>query len=188
MSWAGATRRNAGSGLGTVNGVWCFSMCPRDEMSSANSCAATCVNQHFGCLQASVWITPDPPTEERPILGDGKIDVESLLLLEGRPCAGESDAEIVAGAWDFETINRRYARHLRVLDQRPGGAMRNDATAKALLRWAAEERKAWLEAVTCDPLLPSRILPSEYLGPRAWRRRVEVLRDANRQMRTFRAL
>jgi phenylacetic acid degradation operon negative regulatory protein len=145
-------------------------------------------DQHFGCLQGSVWITPDPPTEERPILGDGKIDVESLLLLEGRPCAGESDAEIVAGAWDFETINRRYARHLRVLDQRPGSAMRNDATPKALLRWAAEERKAWLEAVTCDPLLPSRILPSEYLGPRAWRRRVEVLRDASRQMRTFRAL
>jgi len=37
--------------------------------------------------QNSVWITPDPLTEERQILGGGKIRVESLLLLEARPCA-----------------------------------------------------------------------------------------------------
>jgi len=77
----------------------------------------------FGYLHNSVWITPDPLAEERQILGGGKINVESLLLLEARPCAGESDAEIVAGAWDFERINRRYARHLKVLAARPGGAL-----------------------------------------------------------------
>ena len=93
---------------------------------------------------------------------------------------GESraDAEIVAGAWDFERINRRYARHLKVLAERPGGALRNDAAAKALLRWAAAERETWLDAVTNDPLLPGRILPSDYLGQQAWRRRVEVLQPA----------
>jgi len=139
----------------------------------------------FGYLQNSVWITPDPLEEERQILGGGKINVESLLLLEARPCAGEADAEIVVGAWDFERINHRYGRHLKIVEERPGGAMRNDKTAKALLRWAAAEREAWLEAVTIDPLLPARILPSDYLGQQAWRRRVEVLRDAGRQLRTF---
>ena len=109
----------------------------------------------------------------------------SLILLEARPCAGESDAEIVAGAWDFERINPRYARHLKVLEERPGGALRNDAAAKALLRWAAVERESWLDAVTHDPLLPGQILPSDYLGQPVWRRRVEVLRDASRQLRTF---
>jgi hypothetical protein len=38
-------------------------------------------------LQNSVWITPDPLTEERQLLGGGKINVESLLLLEARPGA-----------------------------------------------------------------------------------------------------
>jgi phenylacetic acid degradation operon negative regulatory protein len=139
----------------------------------------------FGNLQKSVWITPNPLEEERQILGGGKINVESLILLEARSCAGESDEEIVAGAWDFERINRRYARHLKVLEECPGGALRNDATAKALRRWAAAEREAWLDAVTHDPLLPGRILPSDYLGRKAWRRRVEVLHDAGRQLRTF---
>ena len=103
----------------------------------------------------------------------------------GRAFGEDAVAEIVAGAWDFERINRRYARHLKVLAERPGGALRNDAAAKALLRWAAAERQTWLDAVTNDPLLPARILPSDYLGQQAWRRRVEVLRDASRQLRTF---
>ena len=139
----------------------------------------------FGYLQNSVWITPDSLDEERQILVGGKTNVESLVLLEARPCAGESDAEIVAGAWDFARINHRYARHLKILDERPGEALRNEAAAKALLRWAAAEREAWLEAVTNDPLLPNRLLPSDYLGQSAWRRRIEVLREAGQQMRTF---
>ena len=44
-------------------------------------------DQGFGYLQNSVWITPDPLAEEQQILGGGKINVESLLLLEVRPCA-----------------------------------------------------------------------------------------------------
>jgi DNA-binding transcriptional regulator PaaX len=139
----------------------------------------------FGCLQKSVWLTPDPLDDERQALGGEGIDVESLLLLEGRPCSGESDAEMVAGGWDFERINRRYARHLKVLKERPGGALGTEAAAKALSRWAAAEREAWLDAVTNDPLLPGRILPPGYLGQQAWRRRVEVLRDAGRQLHTF---
>jgi phenylacetic acid degradation operon negative regulatory protein len=139
----------------------------------------------FGYLQNSVWITPDPLEEERRILLDGKVNVESLILLEARPCSGESDPEIVAGAWDFERINRRYARHLKILDERPGGVLGDEASAKVFLRWASSEREAWLNAVRQDPLLPERILPSSYLGKHAWRRRIEVLREAGRQLRSF---
>lgn len=139
----------------------------------------------FGYLQNSVWITPDSLEEERKILGRGRIDVESLLLLEARPCAGESDSEIAAGAWDFENINRRYGRHLKVLEKRPTAALRNEPAARALLSWAAAEREAWLEAVTNDPLLPARLLPADYLGRRAWLRRLEVLQHAGRQIMMF---
>jgi hypothetical protein len=54
----------------------------------------------------------------------------------------------------------------------------------AVLRWTAV-REAWLGAVTNDPLLPGRILPSGYLGPPARRRRVEVLLFAGRLLRRF---
>jgi phenylacetic acid degradation operon negative regulatory protein len=140
----------------------------------------------FGCLQNSVWIHPDPLAEERQILSGGKTHVESLVLMEARPCAGESDAEIIAGAWDFVRINRRYDRHIKLLEGRPTEALRSDAVAKEMLHWARVEREAWLDAVRNDPLLPVRLLPSGYLGQQAWRRRVEVLREAGRQLRMFR--
>jgi DNA-binding transcriptional regulator PaaX len=111
--------------------------------------------------------------------------VESLIFLNARPCAGESDAEVVNGAWDFTRINQRYSRHLKILAELPREALRNETAAKALLGWAATERKAWLEAVTSDPLLPEKLLPSDYLGQKSWRQRTKVLREAYRQQQTF---
>jgi phenylacetic acid degradation operon negative regulatory protein len=139
----------------------------------------------FGYLQNSVWITPDSLDDERKILVGGQVNVESLVLLEARPSAGETDAEIVAGAWDFEQINGRYVRHLNVLNERPHVTIQNEGAAKILLRWAAAERGAWLDAVRHDPLLPKRILPPGYLGQRVWQRRVEVLQAAGRQLRSL---
>jgi phenylacetic acid degradation operon negative regulatory protein len=140
----------------------------------------------FGYLQYSVWITPDPLEEERQILAGEKINVESLILLEARPCAGESDEQIVAGAWDFERINKGYTHHLKVLKQRPTRLLRTEAAAKSLQHWAAAEHEAWLNAVRHDPLLPELILPSDYLGKHAWQRRKEVLHEARRQLVSFR--
>jgi hypothetical protein len=36
-----------------------------------------------------------------------------------------------------------------------------------VLRWEAAEREAWLEEVTNNPLLPGRILLSDYLAQQA---------------------
>jgi phenylacetic acid degradation operon negative regulatory protein len=144
-------------------------------------------NRGMGYLQNSVWITPDDLEKERQILGQGKINVESLILLKARPCAGETDAEIVAGAWDFDIINERYRRHLKLLDERPHSKLNNNDASKALLRWASAEREAWVNAVTKDPLLPERLLPTRYLGKEAWRKRMQILSEANDQLFTFTA-
>ncbi len=139
----------------------------------------------FGCLQGSVWITPHPVSGECEQLVGGKVQVKSLLLLEARPCGGESDAEIVAGAWNFERINHCYARHLIVLAQRPTGPLHTASASHALQRWGALEREAWLAAVMLDPLLPQCLLPPGYVGRQAWERRVEVLGQAGEQVQTF---
>lgn len=141
----------------------------------------------FGYLQNSVWITPDPLDEEAQLMRGEKIDVESLILFEARPCAGESHAEIVGGAWDFDRINERYRSHLKILADKPNAKLENKAQALALRRWAEGERAAWKEAVDSDPLLPRRLLPPGYLGQRAWQRRIDVLRKAKRDLHTFKA-
>jgi len=143
--------------------------------------------QDFGWLQKSVWISPDPVDLESAGLAGSPRDVQSLIILEGRPGAGESDQEIVAGAWDFSNINRLYAEHGRVLAVCPAKALRGNALAKSFRQWADRERMAWLAAVTEDPLLPAVLLPAGYLGRKAWRKRVRALRDAGALMRTFKS-
>jgi phenylacetic acid degradation operon negative regulatory protein len=139
----------------------------------------------FGYLQNSVWITPDPVSEECALLAGGMVNVESLVLLEARPCAGETDAEIVAGAWDFAEINRRYAAHRRVLTRRPRAQLKNETVAGKFHRWLREERLAWLNAMELDPLLPSRLLPPEYVGINAWHDRMRVMSEVGKHIRAF---
>jgi phenylacetic acid degradation operon negative regulatory protein len=139
----------------------------------------------FGCLQGSVWITPDPVHDQREILAGGQVNVQTLLLLEARPAAGETDAEIVESAWDFAQINLRYAHYLEVLKRCPAGNLKNVAAAKALRRWATDEREAWLAAVQSDPLLPELLLPAGYLGCESWKRRKTVFMHAGRLLRSF---
>jgi phenylacetic acid degradation operon negative regulatory protein len=139
----------------------------------------------FGYLQHSVWITPDPVEDERKLLADAPPDVGTLLFMEARPCAGESDKAIVGSAWDFAGINAHYASYLRVLARYPGGQFNSDAAAEVFRRWVGEERQAWLEALKDDPLLPESLLPAGYLGREAWRRRLSVMRAAGERMRRF---
>jgi phenylacetic acid degradation operon negative regulatory protein len=144
------------------------------------------LRQHgFGYLQDSLWISPDPLDEQEKVFAGSRIDVESLIFFQANPCAGESNEEIVAGAWNFPSINRNYAQHMKILNERPTGELSQDASARELLLWASMEREAWLKAVTSDPLLPERILPPDYLGQQAWHRRIEVFREAGRQLSTF---
>lgn len=126
----------------------------------------------FGYLQNSVWITPDSVDALKAVVREAAIDVETLSFMEARPCAGESNADLVQGAWDFDQINRGYDLYLEVLKSRPvrrGGQ-------RAWRNWFEVEWRAWIRALGADPLLPEALLPRPYGGKEAWRRRRETLR------------
>jgi DNA-binding transcriptional regulator PaaX len=139
----------------------------------------------FGYLQHSVWVSPDLVEDEQKLLADAPLEVGTLLFMEARPCAGESDEAIIANAWDFAGINARYATYLEVLGRCPSAPLDSDAAATAFRLWAASERQAWFEAMKDDPLLPESLLPAGYLGREAWRRRLQVMRVAGKRVRLF---
>jgi phenylacetic acid degradation operon negative regulatory protein len=139
----------------------------------------------FGCLQKSVWITPDPIDDGFLPASSIKADVKSLICLAGRPCSGETDADLVAAAWDFKLINQKYRRHLEILKTRPGAQLTSASHSLAMTRWAEAERNAWNDAVRDDPLLPRRILPPGYLGEKAWQNRAAGFRQAHGALTTF---
>jgi len=159
---------------------------PEARRSARNQLRRYLRSRGFGCLQGSVWITPDPVVDEGKLLAHGTVNVESLVVLEARPCSGETDAEMIAGAWNFEEIKRRYVRYRETLDRRPQGPIKTAGDADALVRWTRAERTAWAEVMEWDPLLPERLLPPGYLGRKAWREREKAMRKAGAQMRGFR--
>ena len=137
-------------------------------------------DNHFGYLQKSVWISPDPLSQITKQLSACAKDVESLITLEARPGAGETDADIVAGAWDFKRINQLYQDCQKILRQLPSRKAEGGEAALGLRRWAQAERTAWQEAVSADPFLPAKLLPADYLGQEAWRERIQTLAQAGR--------
>jgi len=159
---------------------------PEARRSARNQLRRYLRNRGFGCLQGSVWITPDPMTDERKRLARGTVNVASLVLLEAQPCSGETDAQLVAGAWNFEEIQRRYVRYRETLDCRPRGAIETAGDANSFVLWMRAERTAWAEVMKRDPLLPERLLPRGYLGRKAWRERQQAMREAGAQMRGYR--
>ena len=131
----------------------------------------------FGYLQNSAWISPDSLDEMRAHLAGTATNVESLVLFEGRPSGGESDQDLVAGAWDFAAIRQAYDEWARVVDAAPKRSVRSSLNEKAIRAWAARERSAWLAIVARDPFLPEALLPAGYPGRAAWTRRVRLLTD-----------
>ncbi len=71
----------------------------------------------------------------------------------------------MAKAWSFTEINRRYAEHLRFLENGiPGPGEKNDS-------WFEMESNLWAAAFELDPFLPNEILPKDYLGIKSWKLR-----------------
>jgi phenylacetic acid degradation operon negative regulatory protein len=134
-------------------------------------------SQRFGYLQQSGWITPDPVDDSFIPLKELKLSPESYLVIEGRPKAPDTDADLVAGAWDFVAINRAYQRVLEVAErvQKIAGDARGHGSAGRT--WLGHYRLAWLEAMSIDPLLPKSLWPVDYLGEKAWRQRQDVLKS-----------
>ena len=121
----------------------------------------------FGHLQGSVWVSPDLPGHVRTLMGESDVEPKALLVIEGRPATGESDQSIVAGAWNFSLIRRRYLSYLSFHKFPPPAGAR-------FINWCRQENHFWRNAVGVDSFLPQSLLPSDYLGFEALRRRQAV--------------
>jgi phenylacetic acid degradation operon negative regulatory protein len=137
-------------------------------------------SQRFGFLQLSVWVTPDAVNETRFPLRNLELTPESLTVMESKPVAPDSDADIAKAAWDFPLINRRYQEAIDSMEEGLAVTRRTDTKRAHLRHWLAAERQTWLAAVSTDPFLPEALLPADYLGRRAWTKREATFAELGR--------
>jgi phenylacetic acid degradation operon negative regulatory protein len=127
-------------------------------------------SHRFGCLQKSVWITPDTIEDLKQTIAGDTINAKCLIFMEAQPCAEETEEDIVSAAWDFRNINKGYQKYLDLMTDL---AAHNESKPlkfppRALVD---KEQNGWLDAVRIDPLLPRVLWPAEYLGEKAWQAR-----------------
>lgn len=131
---------------------------------------------HFGALQRSVWISPDPVDELAHSLQAETADCGSLTVFEGGTCLGEQVADIVAAAWNFPKVAAAYAKWQAHADQSANLPKRN--ALGAWHAWGDRERILWQECLAIDPLLPRELWLKDYPGETAWNRRLQLLAKA----------
>ncbi|HKS38258.1 MAG TPA: PaaX family transcriptional regulator C-terminal domain-containing protein [Verrucomicrobiae bacterium] len=129
----------------------------------------------FGYLQHSVWLSPDPVTDENLPLRRLMLTPETFVVIEGRPTGSDTDEDLIQSAWDFTAINRRYQRVCELAERGRKLARCGNAKPAEVHGWLAENQLAWLNAVDSDPLLPELLLPKDYLGHEAWEQRNATL-------------
>lgn len=135
---------------------------------------------HFGCLQQSVWISPDPLEPLQDQVGKDPIAAKILISFEAKPCAGESMGDIVMAAWDFAKINMAYQEHSQFLKSLPKRG--HPFAWKKMQAWLGDEKLLWDACMELDPLLPRILLPVGYLGEIAWSARLNAMREICRKI------
>ncbi len=131
----------------------------------------------FGCLQGSVWITPDALDAVLPSLGKHEIKGGTMMFFSGRPCGGESDADLVKAAWDIDAMDAAYQEHRDHLKSLPRSG---SDVREPLMAWGNLERRLWEKCMKLDPLLPRPLWPDQYSGECAWHERMKSLKAAGR--------
>jgi phenylacetic acid degradation operon negative regulatory protein len=137
----------------------------------------------FGYLQDSVWISPDAIRDDlrdriRQVGG-----VEFLTQFTAQTPNAGTDQALARASWPFDKVRHCHERCLEVLTAFPCARPGTSISRETLLAWADAEHAAWRRALEFDPLLPSPLLPVDYLGREVWRRRREVFAQAGKAAR-----
>jgi len=148
---------------------------PESESSARRRLRRALAAAGCGCLQASVWIAPNVPDELQKLVDGRDEDCSKLLLLHAGSKGRKADMAMVAAAWEFEKINRRYRKYLERFANPPRDV--NRWSAEDLEQWTAAEAAAWKHALAADPLLPRALLPPGYLGCDAHAKRASRLAE-----------
>jgi len=160
------------------DGKWRLAMfdLPENQRTLRSSLRKELRAAKFGCLQGSVWLTPDPVEN---LVGKwmkkGGEQSRTLLFFTGHPCDGAGDADLVKAAWNFATIGKAYQEYREHLKQLP---RTGDSLRELLLAWGNRERDLWNRCMKVDPLLPRPLWPRGYHGETAWTERLRTLKSA----------
>lgn len=135
----------------------------------------------MGCFQRSVWISPrDIRPEYADLVRSTGLGL-STHLVEARTATGCTDDSMVRAAWDWNEIAERHRWYLENAREQVEKTEDCRPSKGGCQHLAREEMSAYALSMASDPLLPSALLPGDYLGRKVFamhRRFLRLLRPA----------
>jgi len=159
------------------DGFWrivCFDI-PESQRAQRKQLRNLLKKARFGYMQRSFWVSPDAQVRLLKTLHSLTPDPGTIIAMESRTIQGRGDCDIVQSAWRHEELRRLHRDHLDLLKQRPKGRWRQNPTWPDLAAWLEIELESWREISLLDPLLPSTLIPGNYLGKKVWDHRTKAL-------------
>ncbi len=153
------------------NGIWYLLVydVPEADRSYRNVLRDFLKKQRVGCFQKSVWVTPHDIRPQYSDLQEAAAVEIFACLFESKTVLGMSSESIVLAAWDFDRLHDIQKRFCDVYEENLDvlqGKVTSDP--EELLSLATAELDAFRSAFVLDPLLPTQLLPHDYLGKRAY--------------------
>lgn len=148
------------------NGIWytlIFDV-PESERRYRDILRSFLKKQRMGCLQKSVWVTPQ---DIRPLYDDLKqtANVHAIAyLLESRTVLHRDSEDIVTSAWDFDRLEPLHERYLTVFTQNYDLIKHARPDRESLYQLHRVEAEAYIQCLQFDPLLPKVLHPAAYQG------------------------
>ena len=141
---------------------------PESNRKYRNSLRRILRDLRMGCLQGSVWVSPNDIRGEYDDLEKAAGVGGYAFLFESRTVLGQSSIDVVQQAWDFDSISQLQGFYCRVLKKNLKRLDEHGAGKAEVLELARKELEAYLSVMNCDPLLPRDLWPSDYMGEEAF--------------------
>lgn len=142
---------------------------PESARKARDAFRWTLRQQRLGCLQKSVWISPDPILAEwKRMLKEAELK-EWVLLFESSELGPVDDSEIARKVWRLDELQQKYERHISthasLVRQLQGArASRLEGDLGDAVR---RESQDYFDILHHDPLLPIALCPPNFAGVNA---------------------
>lgn len=130
--------------------------------------------ERLGCLQQSVWVTPDDIRDRFDDLVKAAAVDSFAFLFESRTVLGLPGSRVVEQAWNFDYLYDVQHRYCQIMQENLDLLTEGCSTEElgALMRLSMQ---AFHSAFVKDPLLPGVLLPPGYQGRKVWELHLELM-------------
>lgn len=120
----------------------------------------------FGCLQKSVWVTPNDVRADYDDLNRAASIDSVAFLFEARTVLGFGAQSVVRESWNFHIINQIQHRYIQVTEENLRRLNETSHAEPEILDLLHMDNQAYAQSMSIDPLLPRELYPAEYQGIR----------------------